>query len=162
VAQDQERFGEAEELFLESLEIKREIGDSRGLISTLSNLAGISIISQKIQDARAYLQEALSIVGELEAPPATIALMIPCGYLMVLAERHTEAATLLYAGKQRAEELGYVLDPVELSDIKQGEEKLTEVLSAEERKAVRARAKEMSLKELVGFAQKALKGLEDT
>jgi len=156
VAQDQGHYGKAEELLQESLQIKREIGDLRGILSTLSNLAGMSIILEKYQDARDHLQEALSIAGDLDAPPATAALLIPCGYLMVLMKQYAKGAMLLYAGHSHAERMGSVLDPTELDDIKRGGERLKEALPARERKAIKASAEKMSLEELTNFALKAL------
>lgn len=160
VAQDHGRYEEARSLFQESLEIKREIGDLRGVVSTLSNLAGMSITLEKHQDARSFLQEALSIVSDLDAPPTAVALLIPCGYLMLLLQRYAEGATLLYAGRHRAERIGWVLDPMERDYIKRGEERLEKALSSKERAAIILRAEKLSLEELTEYALKALEELE--
>ena len=160
VAQDHGRYEEARSLFQESLEIKREIGDLRGVVSTLSNLAGMSITLEKHQDARSFLQEALGIVSDLDAPPTAVALLIPCGYLMLLLQRYAEGATLLYAGRHQSERIGWVLDPMERDYIKQGEERLEKALSPKEQAAIKLRAEKLSLEELTEYALKALEGIE--
>jgi predicted ATPase len=58
-------YASTSELYRESIELLREVGDQRGVASILARLAGAQLNLNQIEKARASIEESLSIYDEL-------------------------------------------------------------------------------------------------
>jgi predicted ATPase/class 3 adenylate cyclase len=96
----------AHRLSLESLEIKRELGDRQGIAASLNNLATLALGRGDYAAARPHYEESLAIERQLGNRQGVTSSLIGLGNV-ALEQGHYEAAQQLYAESLRIKrELG--------------------------------------------------------
>ncbi|MEQ8674274.1 MAG: tetratricopeptide repeat protein [Aggregatilineales bacterium] len=93
--------------YLNALNIYREMGDREKIAGTLTNLSFVKIRLGKLEDAQAYLQEALQIAWQISAVQPTINVLIGLAQKAYASKRY----------KHSAELIGVVSQYVDLDDV---------------------------------------------
>jgi predicted ATPase/class 3 adenylate cyclase len=106
LARNQGDYTAAHALSLESLEIKRELGDRQGIAASLNNLATLALGQGDYAASRPYYEESLAIERQLGNRQGITSSLIGLGNV-ALEQGDTEAAHTLYTESLRIKrELG--------------------------------------------------------
>jgi tetratricopeptide (TPR) repeat protein len=95
------------ELFEHALTLKRKLGIRHGIIVTLANLAEALGRDEKLKDARAALEEALSLISDGTPSYTEVLVKVSLGQVLVREDELSEAEPLLRSGLQLASAIGH-------------------------------------------------------
>jgi tetratricopeptide (TPR) repeat protein len=102
----------AQELYDEAIEVHRRVGEKWGLSMTLSIAAGLRIVREDFEQARAQASEAMLLCEELEDPRG-IAWTLDMFAALLAAEGHNDGAARLWgASDALLESTGGSLAPI--------------------------------------------------
>ena len=139
-------------LYEESATISRASGDRGNIAVHLANLVWTRLPDGRIDDARAMLHEALSIVLDVGAKRVGVALLDSATGLAAAAGDATRAATLHGAREAIATQLGYQREPADEASLRPLITGVQQVLGPERFEASCASGRALSYEEAMDEA----------
>jgi len=101
LARSRARFAEGVAFVEEALQLWREIGNARGMATSLQYLATVAYSREHYDEARAFLREALSLARELGSPSLVATALFSLGNIAMEQREWSEACALFEESLQQ-------------------------------------------------------------
>jgi predicted ATPase len=145
------RYGEARPLLEDALALSAAIGRSGVQPSITLNLAGVALAEGRVDDARRWYENAVTLVPE-DNVSTTIYVVEGLAWCQAAQGRAEVAARLLGAAETHAEAAGFVFDGFEADMHTQAVARVRAALGEDRVRSLWEEGRELSLKDACGYA----------